>query len=52
MTFLVFKSRQVDPDIWMREATKTDGTDYWEYVLLYVDDFLMVSDHGENMLRD
>ena len=35
----------------MREATKTDGTDYWEYVLLYVDDCLVVSDHGEKMLR-
>ena len=36
----------------MREATKTDGTDYWEYVLLYVDDCLMVSNHGEEMLRE
>ena len=27
MTFLGFKSCQADPDIWMREATKTDGTD-------------------------
>ena len=36
----------------MREATKTDGTDYWEYVLLDVDDCLVVSDHRENMLRE
>ena len=36
----------------MREATKTDGTDYWEYVLLYVDDCLVVSDHGEKILRE
>ena len=26
MNFLEFKSCQADPDIWMREATKTDGT--------------------------
>ena len=38
MTFLGFKSCQTDTDIYMREATKTDQTDYWEYVLLYVDD--------------
>ena len=35
----------------MREANKTDGMDYWEYVLLYVDDCLVVSDHDENILR-
>ena len=52
MTLLGFKSCQADPYIWMREATKTDGTDYWEYVLLYVDDCLVVSDHGEKMLRE
>ena len=36
----------------MREATNTDGTDYWEYVILYVDDCLVVSNHGEKMLRE
>ena len=36
----------------MREATKTDGKDYWEYVLLYVDYCLVVSNHGEKMLRE
>ena len=29
MAFLGFKYCQDDPDIWMREATKTDVTDYW-----------------------
>ena len=36
----------------MREANNTDGKDYWEYVLLYVDDCLVVSDHGKKMLRE
>ena len=36
----------------MREVTNNDGTEYWEYVLLYVDDCLVVSDLGENMLRE
>ena len=52
MIFLGFKSCQADPYIWMRETTKTDETDYWEYVILYVDDGLVVSDHYENMLRE
>ena len=52
MTFLGFKSWQADTEIWMREATKTDGTDYWKYVLLYVDDCLVVSYHVKNMLRE
>ena len=34
----------------MIEAIKTNGTDYWEYVLLYVDDCLVVSEHGEDIL--
>ena len=36
----------------MREATKTYGTDYWEYVILCVDDYLVVSNHGKKMLRE
>ena len=34
----------------MKEAAKTYGTDYWEYLILYVDDCLVVSDHGEKIL--
>ena len=52
INFLGFKSCQANPDIWMIEATNTDGTDYWEYVILYMDAFLVVSDHSENMLRE
>ena len=36
----------------MREANKTDGTYYWEYVLLYVDECLVVSYNREKMLRE
>ena len=35
----------------MRPATKSDGSKYWEYVLLYVDDVLIISEHGEAVLR-
>ena len=36
--FLHFKSCKIDPDVYMREAVKYDGTDYCEYVTLYVYD--------------
>jgi hypothetical protein len=32
-----------DPDVWYRPATKPDGFEYYEYILVYVDDILVVS---------
>ena len=52
MNFLRFKLSQCDPEVLMREAVKADGTQYWEYVLLYVDDCLVVSENGEKFLRN
>ena len=31
-----------DPDLWMLATEKTDGTKYWAYVLLYVDDVMVI----------
>ena len=36
----------------MREAVKSDGTQYWWYVLLYVDDCLVVPENGEKVLSN
>ena len=52
MAHLGFTSCQADPDIWMRPAQKDDGSEYWEYVLLYVDDALCISMNSENFLRN
>ena len=52
MNFLGFKSSQCDPEVWIWEAVKADRTQYWEYVLLYVDDCLVVSENGEKVLRN
>ena len=52
MDFLGFSSCRADPDVWMRPAVKSDGSKYWEYVLLYVDDTLVVSENGESVLRN
>jgi hypothetical protein len=33
-----FKSTNIDPDVWLQPAVKPDGEEYYEYVLVYVDD--------------
>ena len=38
-----FKSSPTDPDVWMKPAVKPDGEEYYEYVLMYVDDILAIS---------
>ena len=41
---------KADPDVWMRKATKADGFEYWEYVLCYVDDVLVISMDPKSVL--
>ena len=36
----------------MRKAKRTDNTDHWEYVLLYVDDFLAILVDPESIVRE
>jgi hypothetical protein len=43
MQRLGFTPCMADRDVWMRPAVKPDGFKYYEYVLLYVDDTLVVS---------
>ena len=38
-----FTSSRADPDVWMRKSKKPDGFTYWEYILCYVDDILVIS---------
>jgi hypothetical protein len=52
MRHLDFKSCLADPDVWMRPAQKPDGSEYWEYVLIYTDDVLVISTNGEQILRE
>ena len=46
----VWSSLQADPDMWMRPAIKSNGNTYYEYILLYVDDALVVSENAESIL--
>ena len=52
MHFMGFVSCPADPDVWMRPAEKESGEKYWEYLLLYTDDALCVSEHPERTLRN
>jgi hypothetical protein len=40
---LGFMPSRADPDCWMRPATKPNGFEYYEYMLVYVDDILVAS---------
>ena len=35
---------RADPDVWMQKAIKYNGIEYYEYMLLYVDDCLAISE--------
>ena len=52
MEFLNFKSCLADPDVWMRPAIKSDGNTYYEYILLYVNEALVVSENAESILQN
>ena len=52
MRHLDFTSCPADPDVWMRPALKADGSQVYEYVLLYTDDVLFVSENGGTVLRE
>ena len=52
MEFLNFKSYLADPNMWMRPAIKSDGNTYYEYILLYVGDTLVVSENAESILQN
>jgi hypothetical protein len=46
-----FISCLADPDIWYCPATKPNGFQYYEYVLVYVDDVLTLSHQGDKIMK-
>ena len=52
MEFLGFQSTISDAEVWRRKAVKDNGHEYWEYILLYVDDALCISHRAEDVLRN
>ena len=52
MKHLGFELSKADPDAWFRAAKRKNGETMYEYVLLYTDDCLVVSDRAEAILRE
>jgi hypothetical protein len=48
---LGFTSSMANPDVWFRAAKKPDGFAYYEYVLVYVDDLLVLSHQPANTMK-
>ncbi|KAI2499207.1 Reverse transcriptase (RNA-dependent DNA polymerase) [Fragilaria crotonensis] len=45
-----YVSCKADPDVWMKAATKADGTKFYSYVLAYVDDILCLDTDPKNVM--
>ena len=52
MDMLGYESCLPDPDLWMREVTTDDGVSYYEYMLLYTDDCLVISKNPQEVLME
>jgi len=48
---LGFMPCRADADVWLRPAEKADGTKYYEYVLVYTDDLLVLSTDPKTILN-
>ena len=51
MRHLDFVSCLADPDVWMWPAKKVDSSTCYEYILLYIDDALVISERAELILQ-
>ena len=47
---LHFQNSQVDPDVWIRPTVRDDGFEYFEMILVYVEDILCVSEHPDTIM--
>jgi hypothetical protein len=47
-----FKLSIADPDVWLRPASKADGEEYYEYILMYVDNILAISASPMPIMED
>lgn len=48
---LGFKPTLADPDVWIRPASKLNGEHYYEYLFVYVDDILVLSEKPEIVMQ-
>jgi hypothetical protein len=51
LQLLGFTSSLADPDVWYRSACRPDGFEYYEYVLVYVNDLLLLSHQPDKTMH-
>ena len=47
-----FKSSIADPDVWIRPTTKIDDEQYYEFILMYVDNMFEISQDLVSAIRE
>ena len=45
-----FEPFKADPDVWFRPGTKSDGTTYYQYILLHADEIMCIMEDPEVFL--
>ena len=47
-----YRSTESDPEVWINMSTSENGTDYYKYMLVYVDDVLHLENNAhEDILK-
>jgi hypothetical protein len=46
-----FKPSLADADVWYKAACKDNGFEYYEYILVYVDDILVISHRPRTVME-
>jgi hypothetical protein len=49
---LQFMLCQADLDVWMHQASQADGTSFYEYILVYVEDVMVLSGDPDVVIQD
>ena len=52
MWHMNYQPCHADPDLWMRQGIRDNGEEYWEYMLLYVDDALAIQEHAKQAIDE
>ena len=52
MDFLDFKPCLANTGVQICEAKKSDGTEYWEYILLCTDNALVISNNAKDIIKN
>ena len=48
---LKFRSSLLNPDLWYKEMISTEGVEYYAYILVYVDDILILDKDPERFMQ-